>query len=101
MRRREPRPLSAGLAPLVEAWQPRSTLADVQRAWPAVVGDAVARAAQPSGERGGVVTVTCESAVWAQELDLLGPGFVAALNDALGAPVVTRLKPTAARGKKA
>jgi predicted nucleic acid-binding Zn ribbon protein len=97
MRRRAPRPLSEGLAPLVERWAPRSALADVQRAWPEVVGPVVARAATPTAERRGVVTVTCESAVWAQELDLLGPGFAEALNEALGAPVVTRLKPTAAR----
>ena len=39
----------------------------------------------PPAERDGVVTVTCASAVWAQELDLMAPELVARLNAALGA----------------
>ena len=35
-------------------------------------------------ERDGLVTIACRSAVWAQELDLLGPDLVARLNRALG-----------------
>jgi predicted nucleic acid-binding Zn ribbon protein len=47
-------------------------------------------------ERGGVVTVACASAVWAQELDLLSERVVEALNEAIGRPAVTRLRPQAA-----
>ena len=39
--------------------------------WPRVAGERFARAAEPVAERDGVITVACESAVWAQELDLL------------------------------
>ena len=33
------------------------------------------REATPIAERDGVLTVTCEAAVWAQELDLMGPSW--------------------------
>jgi predicted nucleic acid-binding Zn ribbon protein len=59
-------------------------LADVQRAWPATVGDSIAGQAEPTAERGGVITVSCAASVWAQELDLMGPQIVARLNQALG-----------------
>ena len=43
-----------------------------------------------------MVTVACASAVWAQELDLLSERVVEALNEAIGRPAVTRLRPQAA-----
>ena len=56
----------------------------------------MAAEASPTSERGGVVTVTCRSAVWAQELDLLGRDLTTRLNAALeegeGAPEVRRLR---------
>jgi predicted nucleic acid-binding Zn ribbon protein len=56
----------------------------VQACWPAAVGPAIAAEAEPVGERGGVLTVACRSAVWAQELQLLGPDLLGRLNEALG-----------------
>jgi predicted nucleic acid-binding Zn ribbon protein len=41
----------------------------------------------PVGERDGVVTISCRSAVWAQELDLLGPDLLKRLNEALEQPL--------------
>ena len=43
-----------------------------------------------------MVTVSCESAVWAQELDLLSERVIEGLNEALGRPAVRRLRPQAA-----
>ena len=43
-----------------------------------------------------MVTVACESAVWAQELDLLSERVIEALNEAIGRPAVRRLRPQAA-----
>jgi hypothetical protein len=83
MRRLAPRPLSAALAGVVEPARPAGLLALVQSAWPGVAGDALARAAAPVSERAGTVTVSCESAVWAQELELLAPDLVERLNAAL------------------
>ena len=84
MRRRDPRPASAAITALADRLAPATALASVQRVWPEVVGELVAAQADPTGEREGVVTVTCASAVWAQELDLMGPELVTRLNAALG-----------------
>ena len=40
--------------------------------------------------------MSCEAAVWAQELDLMGPELIARLNAALGAERVTALRCQAA-----
>jgi predicted nucleic acid-binding Zn ribbon protein len=71
---------------------PQRLLADVQRAWRDAVGDAIAQEAQPTAERGGVVTVSCSASVWAQELDLMAPSILERLNRLLGAGRVSRLR---------
>ena len=96
MRRRGPRPVGVALDAVTEAIAPATVLADVQRVWPRVAGERFARAAQPVSERDGVVTVACESAVWAQELDLLSERVIEAVNEAIGRPAVRRLRPQAA-----
>ena len=83
MRRLAPRPLSAALTDAVGDVRPAGLLAAVQSAWSDVAGAALAAAASPASEREGTVTVTCESAVWAHELELLGPDLTARLNEAL------------------
>ena len=82
--RRFPRRLGAAVAPAGRRGRPRTALAAVQEAWPAVAGPAVASEATPVSEREGVVTVACRSATWAQELDLLQSELLARLNTALG-----------------
>ena len=67
-------------------------MAEVQRVWGAVVGDAIAAEAGPTRERAGVVTISCSASVWAQELDLMGPTIVAGLNAALRGGAVQRLR---------
>lgn len=96
MRRRAPRPLGTAISELTDRLAPKSTLADVQRAWPDVVGAVVAREATPTAERDGVLTVTCRSSVWAQELDLMGPEIAERLNGSLGAARITSLRCVAA-----
>ena len=95
MRRAAPRPLSLALDSVAERLAPATPLAHLQRAWPGVVGEVIAREARPVSERAGVVTVACGSAVWAQELDLMAPSLLPAMNAALaaaGAPPVTALR---------
>ena len=92
MSRRAPRPLASALAPLQEALAPRTLLAEVQRAWPAAAGAAIAAAAAPVAERGGVVTVACTASVWAQELDLMAPLLIERLNATLSNGEVRRLR---------
>ena len=96
MRRREPRPASHAIAALADRLAPQTTLAVVQRVWLDAVGAVVADQAEPTGERDGVLTVTCLSAVWAQELDLMGPELVASLNASLGAERIRSLRCSAA-----
>ena len=96
MRRRSPRPLATALDRLTARLAPATLLAEVQRAWSQVAGERFARHAEPVAERDGVVTVACESAVWAQELDLLSERVIEGLNEALGRPAVRRLRPQAA-----
>ena len=100
MRRRDPRPAAVAVAALAESLAPQTLLAAVQRVWEQAVGEIVAAQAEPTGERAGVLVVTCASAVWAQELDLMAPDLVARLNGLLdGAPVrALRCQAIAARG---
>lgn len=95
MRRRGPRPVGLALDALTDEIVPATLLAEVQRAWAQAAGEAFARAADPVSERDGVVTVACDSAVWAQELDLMSERVIEALNEAIGRPAVQRLRPRA------
>jgi predicted nucleic acid-binding Zn ribbon protein len=65
------------------ALEPATTLARVQGSWAEIVGSGVAEVAQPVSEREGVVTVACESSLWANELALMAPDLLAKLNAAL------------------
>ena len=92
MRRLAPRALSNALEGVVRDVAPATLLARVQGVWSDVTGPRLAAAAAPVSERDGVVTVACESGVWAQELDLLAPDLLSGLEGALGARLVTRLR---------
>ena len=84
MRRVAPRPLARALEGAVRRAEPPTLLARVQASWVAAAGPGLAAAATPVSEREGVVTVACESAVWAQELELLGADLTTRLNENLG-----------------
>jgi predicted nucleic acid-binding Zn ribbon protein len=90
--RRSPRPVGTALDVIRDELAPATLLAEAQRAWPEVVGPAIAAEAQPTADRGGVLTVSCSASVWAQELDLMGPAIVERLNRALESGSVTRLR---------
>ena len=92
MKRLAPRLLSNALDGVLPDLAPATVLAQVQAAWKEVAGDRLAAVAAPVSERDGVVTIACESGVWAQELDLLGPDLLARLETALGARSVTKLR---------
>jgi len=99
VRRTQPRPLSHAVAALADRLSPQTTLAEVQRVWPDAVGDVIAAQAEPTGEREGVLTVTCSSSVWAQELDLMAPDLVGRINAALGAESIRSLRCSARPAK--
>ena len=92
MRRLAPRPLSTALENVAREVAPATLLARVQGVWGEVAGPGLAAAAAPVSERDGVVTVGCESGVWAQELELLAPELLNALEARLGGRAVARLR---------
>ncbi|MGH2904195.1 MAG: DciA family protein [Solirubrobacteraceae bacterium] len=90
--RRAPRPLSTALEALTSTLAPATPLARVQEIWEVTAGAAIASAARPTAERGGVLTITCDAAVWAQELDLMAGDLIDKLNAALGEDTIRELR---------
>jgi predicted nucleic acid-binding Zn ribbon protein len=91
-RRRAPVRAGGSIAALVEGLAPVSGLAALQSVWPQVAGEVVAAQAHPASEREGIVTVTCASSVWAQELTLMAPELTERLNAALQSEFVRELR---------
>ena len=88
-----PRDLGEALAGLVARAEPQTPLSRLQRVWPQAVGPAVAEHATPTAmSADGVVTISCDAAVWAQEVDLLSLTVAARLNAELGPGVVRELR---------
>jgi predicted nucleic acid-binding Zn ribbon protein len=96
MRRQGPRPVSFALDALADTLEPPTLLAAVQRVWASASGS-FAGVSEPVAERDGVVTVACDSAVHAHELDLMSELVVGQLNSALGRAAVKRLRTRATR----
>jgi predicted nucleic acid-binding Zn ribbon protein len=92
VRKTAPRSLAVALEELGSTLAPATTLARVQEVWPDAAGGAIAAAAHPTAERDGVLTVTCEAAVWAQELTLMEDNLLAQINAALGAGTIRALR---------
>jgi predicted nucleic acid-binding Zn ribbon protein len=90
--RRSPRSIQTALTALADDLSPQTLLAAVQRAWPEVVGPSIAAEAQPTAERGGVLTISCSASVWAQELDLMSVPILERLNVALASGAISRLR---------
>jgi len=92
VRKPAPRSLSVALERLTCTLAPATTLARAQEAWERATGPAIAAAARPTAEREGVLTVSCEAAVWAQELDLMAGALVPRLNAELGEQAIRELR---------
>jgi predicted nucleic acid-binding Zn ribbon protein len=84
MRRRAPRPIATAIRSLEAELAPQTALSRVQAAWSACVGPQIATHAQPAYERDGILTVDCDSAVWAAELEMQSTELLRVLNAALG-----------------
>ena len=94
-RRRVPRRAGAVVRGALAEASPRTLLADVQTVWADACGVAVAEQARPVAEREGVVTVTCRSATWAAELDLMQTRLLQRVNELLSQGRVEKLRFTA------
>jgi len=90
--RAAPRSLAGALEGLARTVAPATTLARVQEIWEQIAGAAIASAARPTAEREGVLTVSCESSVWAQELTLMQADLIPRLNAALDGEPIRELR---------
>lgn len=92
--RRDPVPMSelAGKALKDLAGPDREPLLGVLAAWDAAVGERIAKVARPVRFARGVVTVSVESPVWSQQLAMMAPSIVSALNAEMGKDMVRELR---------
>jgi predicted nucleic acid-binding Zn ribbon protein len=96
VRRRAPRPLAAALGRVTSGLEPPTLLARAQGCWADAVGEVISAEAEPVSERDGVLTVSCRSSVWAEELKMMAPDLRDRLNAAFGEEAVAELRFTAA-----
>jgi predicted nucleic acid-binding Zn ribbon protein len=83
---REPEPIGKGVRRELKRFGPSGAMAEIVRAWPAAVGDAIARNAWPARvARDGTLHVATSSSAWAFELGLLEADIRGRLATALGA----------------
>jgi predicted nucleic acid-binding Zn ribbon protein len=92
MSRYAPRSISMALGELTSSLAPATTLARVQEVWESAAGPAVSSACRPVSERGGVLTIVCEAAVWAQELELMAADLIDRVHAELGTDSITKLR---------
>jgi predicted nucleic acid-binding Zn ribbon protein len=92
MSRYAPRSISTALAELTSSLAPATTLARVQEVWETAAGPAISAACRPVSERSGVLSVTCEAAVWAQELELMSVDLIDRVNRELGSDSIKKLR---------
>jgi predicted nucleic acid-binding Zn ribbon protein len=90
--KRGPRKLGGVMREVSAAIGPATPLGRVQAAWAAAAGPEFAARCVPVAERDGVVTVICESAVWAQELDLRQAEITSRLGEEAGIEGVRSLR---------
>jgi predicted nucleic acid-binding Zn ribbon protein len=95
----KPRPLADALRAVRTKVEPETPLAAVQGAWAEAVGEEIASHARPVAERDGVVTVACDAATWAQELDLLQNELLERLRERLGEGAGERLRFVVGEGR--
>ncbi|MEV5593408.1 DciA family protein [Streptomyces sp. NPDC052496] len=93
---RDPLPLGAAINRLIteRGWETPAAVGGVMGRWPQLVGPEVAQHCEPQkyDEEARVLTVQCDSTVWATQLRLLAPQLVARLNQDLGQGTVKLIK---------
>jgi predicted nucleic acid-binding Zn ribbon protein len=90
--RRAPRAIAAALASFTTDLAPATPLGRVQEVWAAAAGEAIAAAARPIAEHDGVLTIACEAAVWAAELELMAEEIIPRINARLGSDAIRELR---------
>ncbi|GAB2734268.1 DUF721 domain-containing protein [Streptomyces bullii] len=94
--RRDPMALGAAINRLLteRGWEAPAAVGGVMGRWPEIVGEDVAKHCVPEryDEDERVLSVRCDSTVWATNLRLLAPTLVARLNEDLGHGTVRMIK---------
>ena len=96
---KRPKPIADALRAVRTQVEPDTPLGAVQGVWAEAVGEEIGRHARPVAEREGVVTVACDAATWAQELDLLQSELLERLRERLGEGAVERLRFVVGEGR--
>jgi predicted nucleic acid-binding Zn ribbon protein len=96
---KKPKPLSDALRAVRSEVEPETPLAALQGVWAEAVGEEIARHGRPVAERDGIVTVACDAATWAQELDLLQGELLERLRERLGEGSIERLRFVVGEGR--
>lgn len=84
----------------MEAWladqgqRSPGNLSRVHRCWVEVVGAEVAAHVRPLALRDEVLVVAVDHPAWAAQMGFLAPRLLRGLEEALGAPVASRVEPT-------
>ncbi|WP_030905416.1 DUF721 domain-containing protein [Streptomyces sp. NRRL F-5126] len=95
---RDPLPLGAAVNRLIteRGWEAPAAVGGVMGRWPQIVGEELAKHCVPErfddGDDERVLTVVCDSTVWATQLRLLAPRLLARLNEDLGHGTVRLIK---------
>ncbi|MFE0099266.1 DUF721 domain-containing protein [Streptomyces sp. NPDC059009] len=93
---RDPLPLGSAINRLIteRGWETPAAVGGVMGRWPQIVGEDLARHCVPQkyDEDDRVLTVQCDSTVWATQLRLMAPQLVARLNEDLGHGTVRLIK---------
>lgn len=77
-----PRRIGRAVGSFRESIEPATPLAAMETVWDEAVGAGIAAVTSPVSERDGVLTVNCESAVWAEELAMMEPQIRARIHAA-------------------
>jgi len=72
--------------------EPDYALMKVWRLWDEAVGETIASNARPAAFKGKLLIVHVISATWIHQLQFLKNDLIAKLNDALGKPLVEKIK---------
>jgi hypothetical protein len=90
---RFPEPIGREVQRELKRFGPVGAMAEIVKAWPAAVGDSIARNAWPARvSRDGTLHVATSSSAWAFELGLLEPHIRERLDAALGPDAPPRLR---------
>ena len=92
MRRGRERHAGDAVQRLADSLAPQTPEALVARAWPKVVGQALAAHSKPVSLKGSTLTVQCGASVYAQELEFQSKRILEGLDSELNGKLVERIR---------